>query len=87
MFDIYFREYSEKVWGLDCKRISADWVAQRISGLSLAGAIKNAFFKFSGKDIPSLVDSFVYPQLGIGRIAERLREEIEKDNAVYTGYP
>jgi protoporphyrinogen oxidase len=87
MFDIYFREYSEKVWGIDCKRISADWVAQRISGLSLAGAIRNAFFKFSGRDIPSLVDSFVYPQLGIGRIAERLREEIEKDNAVYTGLP
>ena len=87
MFDIYFREYSEKVWGIDCKRISADWVAQRISGLSLGGAIRNAFFKFSGRNIPSLVDSFTYPQLGIGRIAERLREEIEKDNAVYTGFP
>ncbi len=87
MFDIYFREYSEKVWGIDCKRISADWVAQRIKGLSLAGAIRNAFFKFSGREIPSLVDSFIYPQLGIGRIAERLEEEIEKDNAVYTGFP
>ncbi len=87
MFDIYFREYSEKVWGIDCKLISADWVAQRISGLSLGGAIRNAFFKFSGREIPSLVDSFIYPQLGIGRIAERLREEIEKDNAVYAGFP
>src|SRR5208337_2981109 len=87
MFDIYFREYSEKVWGIDCKRISADWVAKRISGLSLGSAIKNAFFKVSGRNIPSLVDRFIYPQLGIGRIAERLREEIEKDNAVYTGFP
>ncbi len=87
MFNLYFREYSEKVWGIDCKLMSVDWVAQRIRGLSLAGAIKNAFFKFSGRDIPSLVDKFTYPQLGIGRIAERLREEIEKDNAVHTGTP
>ena len=87
MFNLYFREYSEKVWGIDCKRMSADWVAQRISGLSLASAIKNAFFKFSGRDIRSLVDNFTYPQLGIGRMAERLREEIEKDNAVHTGTP
>ena len=41
MFDIYFKEYSEKVWGIDCKRISANWVAQRITGLSLGGAIRN----------------------------------------------
>src|SRR5271157_4226669 len=87
MFDIYFKEYSEKVWGIDCRRISVDWVAQRIRGLSLAGAIKNAFFKFTGKDIPSLVDKFTYPALGIGRIAERTREEIEKSNTVHTGCP
>ncbi len=87
MFDIYFKEYSEKVWGIDCKRISVDWVSQRINGLSLGCAIRNAFFKFSGRNIPSLVDSFSYPQLGIGRLADRLREEIEKHNAVYTGFP
>jgi len=85
MFDIYFKEYSEKVWGMDCRSISVDWVAKRILGLSLAKAIKNAFFKFSGKDIPSLVDRFVYPRLGIGRISDRLEEEIRKNSEVYTG--
>ena len=84
MFDIYFREYSEKVWGIECSKISAEWVAQRIRGLSLSKAVKNAFFKFTGKDIPTLADRFVYPELGIGRISERLKEEIEKDNAVFT---
>jgi protoporphyrinogen oxidase len=84
MFDIYFKEYSEKVWGLECDRISVDWVAQRIRGLSLFKAIKNAFFKFNGRDIPSLVDRFSYPQLGIGRISDRLSEEINKNSAVYT---
>ena len=84
MFDIYFKEYSEKVWGIDCSRISVDWVAQRIRGLSLAKAIKNAFFRLNGRDIPSLVDRFVYPRLGIGRISDRLSEEIERNNNVYT---
>ena len=85
MFDIYFKIYSEKVWGIDCSRISAEWVEKRISGLSLVKAVKNAFFKFSGKDMPTLADRFIYPRLGIGRISDRLREEIEKENDVYTG--
>lgn len=86
MFDIYFKEYSEKVWGIDCSRISAEWVAQRIRGLSLASAVKNAFFKLNGKDVPSLVDVFSYPRLGIGRISDRLKDEIEADdNSVFTG--
>jgi protoporphyrinogen oxidase len=85
MFNIYFKEYSEKVWGIDCSRISAEWVSQRIKGLSMSKAIKNAFFKFSGKDIPTLADRFFYPELGIGRISERLREEIERTDTVDTG--
>lgn len=84
MFDIYFREYSEKVWGIECDRISAEWVAQRIKGLSLTKAVKNAFFKFSGRNIPTLADRFMYPRLGIGRISDRLKEEIEKANEVFT---
>lgn len=85
MFDIYFREYSEKVWGIDCSRISAEWVDKRINGLSLAKAVRSAFFKVSGRDLPTLVDEFVYPELGIGRISDRLREEIETENKVFTG--
>jgi protoporphyrinogen oxidase len=85
MFDIYFKEYSEKVWGIDCNEISAEWVAQRIRGLSLAKAIKNAFFRFNGKDVPTLADKFLYPHLGIGRISDRLKEGIEKHNDVFVG--
>ena len=82
MFNIYFKEYSEKVWGIECSMISAEWVAQRIRGLSLASAVKNAFFKLNGKDVPSLVDFFLYPQLGIGRISDRLKEDIEAGNNI-----
>jgi len=84
MFNIYFKEYSEKVWGIDCSRISATWVAQRIKGLSLAKAVKNAFIKFGGKDLPTLTDSFYYPTLGIGRLSDRLRDEIVRNNNVFT---
>lgn len=84
MYTIYFKEYSEKVWGIACNRISAEWVAQRIKGLSLSKAISNAFFKPRGKDIPSLVDKFTYPQLGIGRISEKLKEGIEQRGTVFT---
>lgn len=85
MFNIYFKEYSEKVWGIDSSRISAEWVAQRIKGLSLSKAVTNAFFKFSGRGLATLTDSFLYPSLGIGRLADRLRDEIEKRNDVFTG--
>ncbi|MBI5848294.1 MAG: FAD-dependent oxidoreductase [Nitrospirae bacterium] len=82
MFDIYFKVYSEKVWGIDCSRISAEWVDRRISGLSLGRALKNAFFRAGGKKIPTLVDEFFYPKLGIGRISDRLKDEIELHNEV-----
>lgn len=84
MFNIYFKEYSEKVWGIDCSRISAEWVEKRIQGLSLGRAIKNAFFSFSGKDMPTLADKFLYPSMGIGRISDKLREAIDKNGLVLT---
>ncbi len=85
MFSLYFQQYSEKIWGIDCSRISAEWVAQRIKGLSLAKAIKHAFFRPNGRALPTFADRFLYPRLGIGRIADRLREDIERRNQVVTG--
>jgi protoporphyrinogen oxidase len=85
MFNLYFKDYSEKVWGIGCDRISEEWVSQRIRGLSLWVAIKNAFFKVSGKDVPTLASNFIYPSPGIGYISDRLKEEIEETNTVMTG--
>lgn len=84
MFEIYFRQYSEKVWGMDCSRISSEWVAQRIKGLSLQEAVLNAFFRFSGKDILTLTDSFFYPKMGIGQISTTLAMGIEEENNLLT---
>ncbi len=84
MFDIFFKEYSEKVWGIDCSRISAEWVDQRIQGLSLSKAITSAVFRKRVGLIATLADNFVYPRLGIGRISEVLKEGIEKSGRVFT---
>jgi len=78
MFNLYFKIYTEKVWGIDCDKIGAEWVAQRIKGLSLRVAIANALFKSERNKPTTLIEQFHYPMLGIGRISDRLKEEIEK---------
>lgn len=94
LFNIFFKTYTEKVWGIPCKEISADWAAQRIKGLSLSSAIWNALFKPSGKKpkgevIKTLIDSFRYPKQGPGMMWEEcvvkskaLGVKIEMDTAV-----
>jgi protoporphyrinogen oxidase len=75
LFNIFFKTYTEKVWGMSCKEISADWAAQRIKGLSLTTAVLAALFPKrkvkSGKGVvKSLIDSFRYPRLGPGMMWE-----------------
>ncbi len=76
LFNIFFKTYTEKVWGIPCNEISADWAAQRIKGLSLSSAIWNALFKPSKKAgdkdkvIKTLIDSFRYPKMGPGMMWE-----------------
>jgi protoporphyrinogen oxidase len=84
MFRIYFKEYSEKVWGIECDRISMEWAERRIRGLSLGVAIRKALFGSAGEGVATLAEEFLYPPLGIGRIAERMREEIDLRNRVLT---
>lgn len=74
LYNIFFKTYTEKVWGISCREISADWAAQRIKGLSMASAIKNAIFHNKSKDkdkvIKTLIDSFRYPRKGPGMMWE-----------------
>ncbi len=81
LFSIFFRSYTEKVWGMKCTEISADWAAQRIKGLSLLSAIKNAFSSGSssspgGEVIKTLIDSFHYPRKGPGMMWEKTGKAI-----------
>src|SRR4030081_450808 len=70
LFNTFFKSYTEKVWEMSCKEISADWAAQRIKGLSLKTAILNALWKpkpkNKGEVIKTLIDSFRYPRKGPG---------------------
>lgn len=84
LFELFFKPYSEKVWGLDCARISADWVAQRIQGVTLGMAIRRALLRPAAGGPRTLTTEFLYPARGIGSIAEGLRAEIEKRGRVRT---
>jgi protoporphyrinogen oxidase len=72
LFDIFFRTYTEKVWGMPCSEISADWAAQRIRSLSLQEAVVNAIIgSRNGSGATSLIESFHYPRHGPGMMWER----------------
>jgi len=72
----FFKTYTEKVWGLPCDQIRADWAAQRIGGLSLKTAVLNAL---TGRgDAKTLVKEFDYPRLGPGMMWERFRDLVEQ---------
>ena len=74
LFNNFFKNYTEKVWGIDCKLIGKDWAAQRIKGLSLSTAIKFALFPNSKKKPKTLIDVFYYPRLGAGMLWEKFEE-------------
>ena len=82
LFKTFFKSYTEKVWGMSCREISADWAAQRIKGLSLGSAIKNALFpqRYNGdrtKVIKTLINSFRYPRRGPGMMWEACAEKMK----------
>lgn len=80
LFNIFFKTYTEKVWGMRCSDISADWAAQRIKGLSLLSAITNAVMpkKRSKQIIKTLIDTFRYPRKGPGMLWEACADKIKQ---------
>src|ERR1700680_4741277 len=80
LFQIFFKTYTEKVWGMSCDEISADWAAQRIKGLDLGVAVMNALKRAlmprravrsaGGPVVKSLIESFQYPRKGPGMMWE-----------------
>jgi protoporphyrinogen oxidase len=81
LFQIFFKTYTEKVWGVACTDISPDWASQRIKGLSLMSAVVNAF-KPQGGDaqIKTLITHFRYPRLGPGMMWEAAADKIRAQN-------
>jgi protoporphyrinogen oxidase len=87
LFQIFFKTYTEKVWGMSCDEISADWAAQRIKGLDLFTAVFNALSRSllpkrkattgDGSVVKTLIESFQYPRRGPGMMWEAAARKIE----------
>jgi len=77
LYRIFFKTYTEKVWGMPCSAISADWASQRIRGLSLRRAILDAV-GIRQNSVRTLVDEFEYPRLGTGMLWEKVRADITR---------
>jgi protoporphyrinogen oxidase len=77
LFETFFRRYTEKVWGISCAELKAEWAAQRIKDLSLKTALLNMLWKRKGK-IRTLIEEFSYPRLGPGMMWSRVQEEVHR---------
>jgi len=74
LYTLFFKSYTEKVWGIPCERIQSDWAAQRIKGLSFLTALHKAIF--GGQGVRSLIEEFSYPTRGPGMMWERFAARI-----------
>ncbi len=80
LYRIFFKTYTEKVWGMKATEIQADWAAQRIKNLNLMTAIARAVLpqRRNRKDVASLIEEFQYPKYGPGLMWERCRDRVEE---------
>ena len=80
LYSIFFKTYTEKVWGISTKELSADWAAQRIKGLSLGEVIRRALLPRRARPgapvIKTLIDRFRYPRRGPGQFWEAVRDRL-----------
>jgi protoporphyrinogen oxidase len=90
LYNIFFKHYTEKVWGMPCREISAEWASQRIKGLSLFSALKDSLVKNQNNNkknaIKTLIGEFDYPRRGPGMMWEAVTDIIEHNGSrVQTG--
>jgi protoporphyrinogen oxidase len=82
LFELFFKSYTEKVWGVPTTEIRSEWAAQRINGLTFAAAVKSAFFGNRGNKVKSLIKEFHYPRFGPGQMWETMTTAIEAHGGV-----
>jgi protoporphyrinogen oxidase len=78
LYELFFKSYTEKVWGVPCSELRAEWAAQRIKGLSFFSAAKAAFFGNRGNKVKSLISEFHYPRFGPGQMWDSMTSEIRR---------
>lgn len=77
LFNTFFKSYTEKVWGISCSELKAEWAAQRIKDLSLKTAVLNMFFK-PQTVIKTLIEEFHYPRRGPGMLWTAVKDKVEE---------
>ena len=77
LYQMFFRDYTEKLWGVPPSKISAEWGAQRVKGLSITAVLKNFFIPKARKET-SLIEQFEYPKYGPGQMYEKMAKDIVK---------
>jgi len=77
LFEMFFKTYTEKVWGIPCTELKAEWAAQRIKNLDLKAALMSMVVK-PGDSVTSLIEEFHYPRLGPGMLWNEVKNQIEK---------
>jgi protoporphyrinogen oxidase len=77
LYQIFFKTYTEKVWGIPCHEIKAEWAAQRIKGLSFPVAIRNALLRPRHQSVKTLIEEFHYPRQGPGMLWEKVQQSVE----------
>ena len=88
LYSIFFKNYTEKLWGISCTNIDSDWAAQRIKGLSLLEAVINSIKGDKNNKHKTLVDQFKYPNNGTGALYEKAEKMIvEKGGIIYKEMP
>ncbi|HWH13194.1 MAG TPA: NAD(P)/FAD-dependent oxidoreductase [Miltoncostaeaceae bacterium] len=88
LFELFFRSYTEKVWGVPTSEIRAEWAAQRIKGLSFTSAVRSVVLGNRGNRIKSLIQEFHYPRYGPGQMWDTMRDEVERNGGrVVLGAP
>jgi protoporphyrinogen oxidase len=88
LFSIFFKTYTEKLWGISCKELDADFAAQRIKKLSLWEAVKNGIMGGKGNKHKTLVDQFAYPIGGTGMVYQRMADFVKaKGGNVFLNTP
>ena len=85
LYQMFFEDYTEKVWGVHPSKIGADWGAQRVKGISILSVLKDVLTRpFRKKDLDqskvetSLIEQFIYPKYGPGQLWETVAEEVKK---------
>lgn len=80
LYSIFFKSYSERLWGIPCTELDADFASQRIKGLNLLEVLKSSFSAKAGKKHKTLVDQFAYPDRGSGQPYENIAAKLGSES-------